>query len=186
MMLKTLAAALSVAFGLSACSTPTTFVQVPPAPVTERVNIAFPSVEVRAVSLPTYAASEEIYGQGADGVLASATSARWADVPERAITLELSRNLAELTGARVAPEPWPFDARPAATVDVRFEDLLAGSNGVFRTSGQYFVSSESGRERSGLFRLDVPYDVAAGPDAIAQARARAILDLATLIARKAL
>lgn len=186
MTCRNLAVALFLLFAAAACSTPTTFVKATPEPVTERVAIAFRSVEIRTVSLPTYAASEEIYGQGADGVLATTSAVRWADIPERAITLELSRTLAELTGARVAPEPWPFDARAEAQVDVRFEDLLAGADGVFRASGQYFVSSESGRERSGLFRLDVRYTPEAGPEAIAAARSRAILDLAKLIAGKAL
>jgi len=186
MTCRTFAATLLMLIGLTACSTPTTFVKATPAPVTERVAISFRSVEVRSVSLPTYAASEEIYGQGADGVLATTSAVRWADVPERAITLELSRTLAELTGVRVAPEPWPFDARAEAQVDVRFQDLLAGADGVFRTSGQYFVSSETGRERSGLFRLEVPYASESGPEAIAAARSRAILDLAKLIAAKAL
>ncbi|MEP2027727.1 MAG: ABC-type transport auxiliary lipoprotein family protein [Paracoccaceae bacterium] len=173
-------------FGLAACTSPTTFVRVAPTPVTERIAISYRSLEVRSVSLPTYAASEQIYGQDADGVLVSTGSVLWGDTPERAITFELSRTLAELTGARSAPEPWPFATRPQAQIDVRFEDLLAGANGVFRATGQYFVSSESGRERSGLFRLNVPYDPAAGADAIAKARSGAIQDLAKLIAKQAL
>ena len=172
--------------GLVACTSATTFVRVTPAPVTERIAISYRTLEVRSVSLPTYAASEQIYGQDAQGVLVSAGSVLWGDVPERAITFELSRTLAELTGARTAPEPWPFATRPQAQIDVRFEDLLAGADGVFRASGQYFVSSESGRARSGLFKLDVPYDPAAGADAIAKARSRAIQDLAIRIAKEAL
>ena len=172
--------------GLTACSGPTTFVRVSPTPVTERIAISYRSLEVRSVSLPTYAASEQIYGQGADGVLVSTGSVLWGDVPELAITLELSRTLAELTGARTAPEPWPFDARPQAQIDVRFEDLLAGADGIFRVSGQYFVSAETGRERSGIFRLQVPYESGAGAESIAQARSRAILDLAKVIAKEAL
>lgn len=179
-------AVLLLCLGVSACTPPTTFVRVAPTPVTERISISYRTLEVRSVSLPTYAASEQIYGQDADGLLVSEGSLLWGDVPERAITLELSRTLAELTGARTAPEPWPFGTRPDAQIDVRFEDLLAGADGIFRVSGQYFVSADIGRERSGLFRLEVPYDPTTGAEAIAQARSRAILDLAKRIAKEAL
>ena len=113
------------------------------------MRIAFASVEVRDVSLPTYAAAEEISIQAEDGTLTSSTDVLWADTPERAIALELSRNLARLTDRRIASEPWPFEAFPDARLEVRFEDLLATTAGAFRTRGQYFVGVEEGRERSG-------------------------------------
>jgi uncharacterized lipoprotein YmbA len=175
-----------IGLGLTACGADTTFVRTEPAPVTDRIQIAYRSIEVRRVTLPTYAASEEIYGQGADGILASTGSVRWADVPDRAITLELSRNLAELTGARTASEPWPFTSQPDAHIEVRFEDLLAGADGVFRVSGQYFMTAETGRERSGFFNIQIAYDPAGGPEAIARARSAAVLELAKTIAQKTL
>ncbi|MBT8409153.1 MAG: PqiC family protein [Alphaproteobacteria bacterium] len=180
-------APLALCAVLAACaSSPDTLVRVAAPPLSERISIGHASLLVRTVSLPTYAASEEIHRQGADGALTSSPTLRWADEPERAITLELSRALAELTRARVAPDPWPFGSDPGAEIDVRIEDLLAGSDGALLLSGQYFVSSESGRERSGIFRLTVPLAPEAGAGDIAKARGEAVQQLARQIARTAL
>ena len=155
--------------------------------VTERQNIAFSSVEIREISLPAYAASDEITTQDVDGRLSSDGSVLWADTPDRAVSLELSRALAQMTGARIASAPWPFEAFPDARLDVRFETLLAGVDGQYRARGQYFVAvPDGGRERSGLFDLSVPIDPNGGASAIATARGVLIQDLATFIARRAL
>lgn len=172
---------------LAACGAAPHRYAVTPPPVTERQRIAFASVEVRDVSLPAYAAADEITLLAPDGRLQSSSGVLWADTPGRAVALELSRNLAQLTGARVASEPWPFDALPDARLDIRFETLLAGSDGAFRAIGQYFVATDvPGRERSGMFDLNVAFDPDAGPQAIAAARGQVILDLARFIARNGL
>jgi len=180
---KHLATAATLTF-LGACSNPALIAVQPPA-VSESLRIGFASVEVKDVSLPSYAAADEIAQQAPDGTLIT-SKVLWADSPERAVGLELSRNLAKLTNRRIAAEPWPFEEEPAATLDVRFSDLVAGTDGVFRASGQYFVGVYQGRERSGLFDLTVAYDPNAGPAAIAQARGRIILDLAKFVAANGL
>ena len=154
----------------------------------ERIATSFPSVEVRDVSLPTYAQAEEIAVQGADGSITLSDAFLWADDPSRAVTLELSRNLATLTGNPTAPEPWPFEAYPAARVEVRVEQMLASQAGQFRLSGQYFVvdMESRGRDRAALFDLSAPLDPEAGPNAIAAARAAVVAELAELIAREGL
>ena len=173
--------------GLAACGGNAARFAVATPPVTQSERIAFASVEVRDVSLPTYAALDEIMVQGVDGTLSSSSDVLWADSPERAIALELSQNLARMTGRRIASEPWPFEAYPDARLEVRFGELVADANGVFRTSGQYFVAvPEGGRERSGLFNLSVPYNPEGGPAAIAAARGQLILDLSRYIAREGL
>lgn len=153
--------------------------------VTEQISIGFASVEVRDVSLPTYAADDEIAQQSPDGTIAG-SGALWGDAPQRAIGLEVSRNLARLTGRRVASEPWPFEEEAAAALDIRFVDLVAGTDGIFRATGQYFVGVFNGRERSGLFDLAVPFDPNGGPAAIARARGQIVLDLTAFIARDGL
>ncbi|MDA8586312.1 PqiC family protein [Rhodobacteraceae bacterium] len=194
----------TIALLLAACTAPQPERFSASAPkATESVGIAFRSVEVLDVSLPTYAAAEEITTQGAGGRLTADTEAFWADSPERSISLALTRNLVELTGARVASEPWPFETPPEARLDIRFESLVAQSNGQFIASGQYFIGviedidvadredggepvTRRNRENAGLFSLDVPFDPAGGPSAIAAARGQVVLQLATLIARKGL
>jgi uncharacterized lipoprotein YmbA len=153
----------------------------------ERVGISYRTVEVLQVSLPTYAASEEIYVRGADGALTSSSDLLWADEPSRAVTLELTRYLSQITGAQVAPEPWPFADRAGARVDVRVEDMYAAADGRFIMTGQYFAAPEAeGRDRSGLFSLSAPIAGEGGVAAIAAARGQVVRDLAAEIARRGL
>ena len=160
---------------------------VPQPQVSETIRISYSSVEIRDVSLPTYAASDEIHREGETGALESSTAVLWADAPARAVSLALSRNLSELTSAKIANEPWPFQSFPQARVEVRVEEMVAGQNGFFRLKGQYFVASTRGnRERSDLFEILTPYQLDAGPQAIAAARGEAILSLAREIAQKGL
>ncbi|MEP5757990.1 MAG: ABC-type transport auxiliary lipoprotein family protein [Litoreibacter sp.] len=156
---------------------------VPQPVVGETQRISYSSVEVRDISLPSYAASDEIHVESESGALQSSASVLWADTPERAVSLALARNLAEITNAKVANEPWPFQSFPQARVEVRIEEMIATNEGVFRLKGQYFVASTRGtRERSGLFELTTPYDQEAGPNAVAVARGQVILALAREIA----
>jgi uncharacterized lipoprotein YmbA len=149
-------------------------------------RIPFRSVEIRDVSLPAYAADDEIVRRAADGRLVS-DGVLWADTPGRAVALELGRHLSGITGARIASSPWPFEALPDARLDLRFETLVADADGRFRATGQYFLAVADGRpERAGLFDLAVPFDPEAGPAAVAAARGQVIRDLAGDLARRAL
>lgn len=172
---------------LAACSGPSDRYTVAAPPAAQTQRIAFAAVEIRDVSLPAYAADDEIVLRAADGRLVSGGGVLWADTPDRAVALELSRHLAQITGARVASSPWPLEALPDARLDLRFETLVAGEDGQFRANGQYFVAVGDGRrERSGLFDLAVPFDPQGGAAAIAAARGQVILDLAVDLARGAL
>ncbi|MEM6888451.1 MAG: ABC-type transport auxiliary lipoprotein family protein [Pseudomonadota bacterium] len=175
-----------VCFVLAACTgTPDRFAVAPPVPEA-RQAIVFGAVEISDVTLPAYAAADEIPRLDADGRVISDGSVLWADTPDRAIELELARLLGEITGARVASAPWPFEAFPNARLEVRFETLLARPDGRFQARGQYFVAVTDALERSGRFDLSVPYDTEAGPQAIAMARGQAVADLALFIARNGL
>ena len=187
MMITPRAIVVGLTLVLAGCGgTAERFTVAPPA-VVEKVRIGFGSVEVRDVSLPSYAAADEIHLQGADGRLTSSTDVLWADAPERAVALELSQNLARMSGRRIASEPWPFEAYPDARLELRFAELVATTEGTFKASGQYFVAVEDGgRERSGLFEESVAFDPEGGPSAIAAARGQLILNLATFIAKKGL
>jgi uncharacterized lipoprotein YmbA len=163
-------------------------IAVPPSVADGRIPTGFASVEVLEVSLPTYADGEEIYVQGVGGAVAE-TGALWADDPSRALTLELSRALGDLTGARVAPSPWPFDERAEARLDVRLAEFAPDlTRGEFVMRGQYFVAAfdESGRDRSREFRATAPLPPEPGPAAIAAARSAATATLARQIAEDGL
>lgn len=181
-----LAAHCALLLALTGCaSSPDRFAVIAPTPEA-RHSIAFRAVELRDVSLPAYAAADEIAIQHADGTL-STSDTLWADAPPRAVALELSRALAQITGARVASDPWPFEALPDASLDVRFESFVARAAGTFQATGQYFVAVPDGRrERSGFFDMSVPFDPDGGLPAIARARGQIIADLAAALARDGL
>lgn len=179
---------ISLGFVLTACSEdPVTRYSVPGAETSETIAVSARSVEIRDVSLPSYAASDELHVEDATGALTSSSAVLWADAPERAVSLELARNLLQLTRAQVASEPWPFEESAEARVEVRIERMVAGQDGLFHLSGQYFVANEeAARNHAHLFDVSAPYDPAAGPSAIAAARGDVILQLSRLIARDGL
>lgn len=178
---------LAAAAFLSACgSTTDQRIAVPRLPVEETQRIAYRSVSLREVTLPSYAAGEDIFMADDSGLITGGAGLFWADDPGRAISLELTRYLSQITGAQVASEPWPFDEPPAARIDLRVEEMLAHADGTFRLSGQYFVASETGRDRARLFELSVPVPGEADIADLAAARGRAVHDLALDIARRGL
>lgn len=172
------------AITLAACGGSETLIASPEVKVTERVSTSFRTIEVLEVSLPDYATGDEIALEN-DGSLAL-SRALWADDPTRAVTLGLSRNLTEITGRTVAPEPWPFDSSASARVDVRVEQMLV-SGGQMMMSGQYFVTDLDGRGRdhAHLFELSVPMETV-NPQSAAQGRANLVAELAGTIAREGL
>jgi uncharacterized lipoprotein YmbA len=180
---------LVLAVALSACTPAPLRVAVPPVPAAERISSAFPTVELLNVSLPTYADEDGIFVQEAGGAVLPLARTRWADDPARALTLDLAQALADLTGARVAPEPWPFEERASARVDVRLSEAVADlSRAEFVMRGQAFVASQdgTGRDRARPFRISVPLPPEPGPAAIAAARAQATALLAREIAANGL
>lgn len=152
-----------------------------------RVRVSVASVELKEPSLPGYALADEIPLEEEGGLVNVVEAVLWADKPARAISLELTRHLSALTRVRVAPAPWPFEAQPDASLDVRFETLLARADGRFQASGQYFVARlDGGRERSGFFDLSETIAQPATAQSISDARGRVIRALAELLAREAL
>lgn len=176
-------ASLAAALMLAGCgSDPETRIAVPRADISQKQRISYSTVSLREVSLPTYAASEEIYISGPDGIISPGEGLLWADEPGRAMTLELTRYLAQITGARVASEPWPFLDRPEVILELRIEEMLAYADGTFRLSGQYFVAPENGRDRAKLFSLATPIGGEFSAQDIAAARGAAVRKLAGEIA----
>lgn len=178
---------LTLTFLLAGCSGQELRYAVPVPEITEQISIRYGSVEIRDVSLPSYAAAEEIHIQQADGALSSSSDVLWADDPSREVSLALSRNLAAITNAQVANEPWPFDGFSDVRVEVRVEEFLALASGSFRLTGQYFVAPTRGnRNRADYFQIETPYDPEGGIAAIGAARAQALLQLSEAIARDGL
>lgn len=185
-MPRRLSLVIPLALGLAACSGgdgPALY-QVPDVEAGARIAISYRSVAVREVSLPAYAALQEISVAEANGSLSSAPGLLWADDPVRSVTLDLARNLARLTGAQVAPEPWPFRTLPEVAVDVRVEELVASRSGTLRLSGQYFTAPDDPDRRghAHVFDISEPFDPGGGVAAIAAARATAVARLARDVA----
>ena len=176
---------------LFSAPTPTLAGRMGPTDPGERIPVAYGSIEVLEVSLPSYAETEIIYYEGAGGSLMPVEDAEWADLPARAITLDLVEVLGAVTQARVAAEPWPYEGLAGARVEVRATRMAAGLDGVFRMSGLYHVADLRGeldtpRDRSARFEVAVPYQPALGVAAIADARSRAARDLARQIAGRSM
>lgn len=151
-----------------------------------KISSRYRSIEVRQISLPTHAATDEIASRGENGAITSSKEVLWADEPARAMTLEMARYLGQMTGAQVAAEPWPFLDRAAALIDIRVEEMVADANGTFVLTGQYYVAPDSGvGGRSGLFSIAQPI-TGEGAASIAAARAGAVQALSEQIARAGL
>ncbi|PRY94185.1 PqiC family protein [Donghicola tyrosinivorans] len=182
-----IAALIAPVMTLGACSSDVRL-SVPEVPSEVRANSSYPSLEVRLVSLPTYAGEETVATQNADGTITANAGLLWADDPARSLTMALARQLTQITGATVAPEPWPFDAYPAGRVDIRFSDLLAQADGTLLLAGQYFVvdSEGRGRDRARLFRITETIDGTGSPADIARARSAALAKLAEEIVQNGL
>ncbi len=181
--MRTLSLALLVL--LAGCSNPMKtgryLIEAPPAAreLPNRIGTA----ELLEVSLPEYAAAGEVAWQSADGAVRAGGRELWADDPKRAVSLTLARAISDVSGATVIAEPWPLAEPPRHRLDVRVERALAGSDGVYRLSGRYFLSDErlSGSNLARSFDIRVPL-AGEGPGPIAQAQAAALGRLARQIA----
>jgi uncharacterized lipoprotein YmbA len=180
---------LLLALLLAACGRDPLRIAVPPLAAQDSIAVGFASVEVLEVSLPDYADGDDIFVQGQGGALSASAGVSWADDPSRALTLELTRLLNDLTGATIAPSPWPFDDRPEARLDVRVEQFAPDLTlGAFVLRGQYFVGAfdGTGRNRARTFAITTALPPEPGPAAIAYARSQATVALARQIATEGL
>ena len=141
MMLKAILV-LAIATGLASCTDTSRRYEIQAAPSAVKVRARVSSILVRTVSLPTYASAEEIAYQDPSGAIKINKSDLWADEPERATTLVISRHLNVMTAATVAPQPWPLEESPQAMVDIRVEQLLATDRNTLRLAGQYFIGGQ--------------------------------------------
>ncbi|MEL6959924.1 MAG: ABC-type transport auxiliary lipoprotein family protein [Pseudomonadota bacterium] len=150
------------------------------------VAIRYGSVEVTLATMPAYAQSEEIFVEAPDGTL-SPLGPLWSDEPSRSVTLQVAQDLSAMSGALIAPEPWPFRDFADAILDVRVNDYFVTADGAFRLSGQYFVAPEDGGpDRAEPFSIEVPIGGEAALSDIARARTSAVAQLSRQIATEGL
>jgi hypothetical protein len=181
------AIALMIAALVAGCGATPTRITLPPVQTTQSIKVSVRSVEVTQVSLPLYAESEEIAVAADNGTLTSDKALLWADDPKRAVTQALVTNLADLTSAKVAAEPWPFDQYPDVRLIVRFDQFLPRSNGIFQIAGQYYVARVNSNVRESAQRFDLTTNYKAGdPVSLAAAQAGLLRDLAAKIASASL
>lgn len=169
---------------LAACSTPDR-VALTAQPSTLQLRPLISSAMVRTVSLPAYAAAEEVSREAAAGLITSNDEILWADAPDRAITLVIAQSLADILNTDVGPEPWPFLGLPDVSIDIRVTRIIAGADGAFHLSGQYYVGGDGIAYRNSAERFDISVpmtDQSVG--SIADAQAAALLTLSEDIARK--
>jgi len=169
---------------VAACSGPTNRVEMTPLNSTLDLRANVSSAIVRTVSLPSYAASDEISIESPEGLITTNGDVLWADEPERATTLTISRHLNDILSATVGPDPWPFAGIPDVTVEVRVEEMLAGNDGIFTLRGQYFIGGDGIDYRNSArnFAFTTPV-ISKGLNGIARAQSQVILELSEDIAR---
>ena len=183
-MFKPLLLAILTTAGLAACSGPTNRVDLVPLQSELRRTALVSSVMVRTVSLPTYAAAEELAIQSPDGLIVTEGDILWADLPDRAATLTITRHLNTILSAVVGPDPWPFVDLPDAVVEVRVEEIIAGGDGVFRLRGQYFVGGDKVRFRNTVQSFSYTSPLADfGFGSVAAAQSQVLLALSEDIAK---
>jgi uncharacterized lipoprotein YmbA len=170
--------------GFAACTPLAERLALTPQPSSLELRPLVGSVMVRTVSLPSYAAAEEIPIETSAGLIAINDDVLWADAPERAVTLVLTRTMSDILNTDVGPEPWPFIGLPDVSIDVRVERMLAGADGVFRLTGQFFVGGDAIDFRNTTHTFDISEDM---PDqslsSVATAQAATLLSLSEQIAR---
>ena len=167
---------------LAACSAPDRVAMIAQ-PSTLELRPLVSSAMVRTVSLPSYAAAEEVSRETAAGLITSNEDILWADAPDRAVTLVIVESLADILNTDVGPEPWPFLGLPDVSIDVRVTRMIAAADGAFHLSGQYYVGGDgiSYRNTAESFAFRVPM-----PDqsisSIATSQAAALRSLSEQIA----
>lgn len=176
-MLKT-TLALAALLAATACGSTVTRLNMPSVEPAASLRANVSSVMIRTVSLPTYAAAEEIALETAPGVITSDGELLSADDPSRGVTLALTQGVGNMLDANVGPDPWPFAGLPDVAVDVRVSDMLGSAvTGTFRLAGQYYIGGDGidypNRSRSFAYNVqmvtpDIPGAVAAQGVAVAQ------------------
>ncbi|WP_264210545.1 PqiC family protein [Leisingera thetidis] len=154
------------------------------APGEKVANLRSRTIEVRLISLPSYAAASDIVAEGEGGALFALGGAQWADDPARGMTAALARGLNERTGAAAAVEPWPLNSGPDARLDVRVDQVYARTDGTFALTGQFAVSSPEGTVREFVKRFDIQAPISGtGPSATAEALSLALAELARQVSQ---
>ncbi len=170
---------------LAACATPLDRIAMAPPASALELRPLVGSAMVRTVSLPSYAAAEEVARELPGGIIASNEDVLWADEPERAVTLVLTQSLSDILNTRVGPEPWPFVGLADVSIDVRVAEMIAGADGNFRLTGQYYVGGDGIDFRNSADAFDIRV---AMPDqslsSISTAQSTALVQLAEQIARR--
>lgn len=174
-----------VAFGaLAGCTALSDRLALVPQASTLELRPLVGSVMVRTVSLPTYAAVEEIPLQSPNGLIVINEDILWADAPERAVTLVLTQTLSDILSIDAGPEPWPFIGLPDVSVDIRVSRMLAGADGLFQLTGQFFVGGDGANFPNTARSFDITTQLATGDiTSIPAAQAEALRLLAEEIAR---
>jgi uncharacterized lipoprotein YmbA len=171
--------------GVAACSSQPDRLAFTPAASSLQLQPLVRSAMVRTVSLPAYAAADEISIQDAGGLITVDRGVLWADEPQRAITLAIADTVGAITRADVGPEPWPFIGLPDVSIDIRVTQMVARADGTFQLAGQYFVGGDGIDFRNSAHRFDIRQPLADfNLGSVAAAQSAAVLALSEDIARR--
>lgn len=150
----------------------------------EKIKTDARTISVTKISLPTYATETGIFTQNETGAIVAIPKADWADDTERAMRLFLVRDLAAISGAEVASDPWPLGGIPEAEVRVDVEQMLVDNKRTMRLSGQFSVRRDIAESRSLIRQFDITTQAASSsPADVVKAHGVAWQELAQTIAK---
>ena len=187
MTLRIIAITLAAALPLASCGDTNARFPIPSdiEASVSKARIAVGSIEVRDVSLPTYAAASEIVVEQDNGALSVVSKAIWADDPVRGVTGALTKSLGLRSTAAVAAEPWPLATPADVRLEVRIDRMIARTDGEFELSGQFAIAAPDGAIRETMQRFALTARMAdASPATVAKATGIAIDRLADVIIDK--
>lgn len=142
------------------------------------------TISVLKINLPTYATEAGILIQNETGAIVSLPKADWADDTERAMRLFLVRNLASITGAEVASDPWPLGGIPEAEIRIDIEQMLVDNSNTMRLSGQFSIRRDVIRTRSRIRQFNITSKArSSNPEDVVDAHSSAWQELARTIAK---
>ena len=150
----------------------------------EEVRTDARTISIAKISLPTYATEAGIFVQNETGAIVAISKADWADDTERAMRLFLVRNLAEISGAEVASDPWPLGGIPEAEIRIDVEQMLVDGTNSMRLSGQFSIRRDVAVSRNRIRQFNITTAAkSSDPSDVVEAHGRAWQELASTIAK---
>ncbi|MEL6750779.1 MAG: ABC-type transport auxiliary lipoprotein family protein [Pseudomonadota bacterium] len=183
--MRTILSVLPIMMLLAACAAKPDRYVVQPDVLPSTTQTTALTVMIGKLTLPAYAKETSIFVQSERDALVAVPKSDWADDTERAMILSLVRNISDITGAAVAPDPWPLGGIPEAEVSVTVERMFVDKTSTMRLTGQFSIRRDRATSRNRIGQFDInTRAVSKSASDIVAAHADAWRQLAQIIAEE--